>query len=127
MKTKWALSVLAACSLSLMPALTYAGANGQGEERSDRSEKVRTITGCLEKQGDDYELRSDNGSTWELKGDAVNLSDHVGQTVRVTGTVDHAKMHGAKEKAKEKTEDNPNEHGRLTVTNLKTVGHGCNR
>jgi Protein of unknown function (DUF5818) len=127
MKSKLALSLVAACGLSLMPALSYAGANGQGEERSDRSEKVRTITGCLEKQGDDYELRSDNGSTWELKGDAVNLSDHVGQTVRVTGTVDHAKMHGAKEKAKEKTEDNPSEHGHLTVTNLKTVGHGCNR
>ena len=127
MKSKWALSVVAACSLSLLPTLSFAGNNGQGEERSDRSEKVRTITGCLEKQGDDYELRSDNGSTWELKGDAVNLSDHVGQTVRVTGTVDHAKMHGAKEKAKEKTEDNPTEHGHLTVTNLKTVGHGCNR
>lgn len=127
MKSKWALGLVAACGLSLMPALSYAGAKNQGEERSDRSDKVRTITGCLEKQGDDYELRSDNGSTWELKGDAVNLSDHVGQTVRITGTVDHAKMHGAKERAKEKTEDNSTEHGHLTVTNLKTVGHGCNR
>lgn len=127
MKSKLALSLVAACSLSLMPALTFAGNNGQGDERSDRSDKVRTVTGCLEKQGDDYELRSDNGSTWELKGDAVNFADHVGHTVRVTGTVDHAKMHEEKEKAKEKTEDNPTEHGHLTVTNLKTVGHSCGR
>lgn len=127
MKSKLALSLMAACSLSLMPALSYAGPKGQGEEKSDRSEKVRTITGCLEKQGDDYELRSDNGSTWELKGDSVNLADHVGQTVRVTGTVNHAKMHGAKEKAKEETQDNPNEHGHLTVTNMRTVSHSCNK
>ena len=127
MKSKWALSLLAACGLSLLPALSYAGNNGQGEEKSDRSEKVRTITGCLEKQGDDYQLTSDNGSTWELKSDAVNLENHIGQTVRVTGTVDHAKMHGAKEKAKEKTEDYPTEHGHLTVTNLKSVSHSCSR
>ncbi len=70
-------------------------------------------------QGGDYELMSDNGSTWELKGDRANLRDYVGQTVRVTGTVDHQKMHDAKERAKDKTEDNPNEHGHLTVTDVR--------
>jgi len=42
------------------------------------------------------------GSTWELKGDKANLADHVGHTVRVRGTVNHEKMHEAKEKAKER-------------------------
>lgn len=125
MKTKWALSLLAACSMSLLPAITYASHNGQGE---DNSGKVRTITGCLEKDGDDYEVRSPNGSTWELKTDSnVNLAEHVGHTVRVTGTVNHEKMHDAKEKAKDKTQDNPKEHGHLTVTNLKHIKEGCSR
>jgi hypothetical protein len=51
----------------------------------------------------------------------------VGHTVRVTGTVEHEKMHDAKEKAKEKMQDNPNEHGHLTVTNLKMVSRSCSR
>ena len=125
MKTKWALSFLAASCLSLLPAMSYA--NGQGEEKSDNTGKVRTMTGCLEKDGNEYELRTDSGATWELKGDTVNLADHVGHTIRVTGTVDHEKMHGAKEKAKEKTQDNPKEHGHLTVTNVKHVKEGCSK
>jgi hypothetical protein len=36
-------------------------------------------------------------------------------------------MHEAKEKAKEKTQDNPNEHGHLTVTNVKMVSRSCSR
>jgi hypothetical protein len=85
------------------------------------------MTGCLQKHGDDYELMSDNGSTWELKGDRANLRDYIGQTVRVTGTVDHQKMHDAKEKAKDKSEDNPNEHGHLTVTEVRPVSRSCSR
>ena len=72
-------------------------------------------------------LTSDNGATWELKGDTVNLSDHIGHMVTVTGTVDHSKMHEAKEKAKDKTQDNPKEHGHLTVTNIKHVKESCSR
>lgn len=125
MKTKWALSLLGACSLTLLPAMTYANHSAQGE--NDSSGKVRTMTGCLEKDGNEYELRTNSGDTWELKGDAVNLSDHVGHTIRVTGTVDHASMHDAKEKAKEKTQDNPNEHGHLTVTNVKHVKDSCSK
>ena len=39
--------------------------------------------------------------------------------------VNNATAHGAKEKAKEKTMDNPNEHGHMTVTNLKMVSESC--
>jgi Protein of unknown function (DUF5818) len=127
MKSKLALSLAAACSLCLLPALTYAGNNGQSEAKSDHSDKVRTMTGCLEKEGNEYELRTDNGATWELEGDSVNLADHVGHTIRVTGTVNHAKMHDEKEKAKEKTESNPSEHGHITVTNVKHIKAGCSK
>jgi Protein of unknown function (DUF5818) len=124
MKSKLALSLAAACSLSLLPVLSYAANNGQSE---GKSEKVRTMTGCLEKDGNEYELRTDNGATWELEGDSVNLADHVGHTIRVTGTVNHAKMHEEKEKAKEKTESNPSEHGHLTVTNIKHISASCSK
>ena len=125
MRSKLALSFFALSGLALLPAAGFA--NRTTQDRDDDRSKVREMTGCLQKEGDDYHLTADNGSTWELKGDRVNLSDHVGHTVRVTGTVEHEKMHDAKEKAKEKTQDNPNEHGHLTVTNLKMVSRSCSR
>jgi hypothetical protein len=135
MISKLTLSFFALSGLALLPAGGFASTTKQNdttrqEDRDrdrDRGDKVREMTGCLEKHGDDYELMSDNGSTWELKGDRANLRDYVGQTVRVTGTVDHQKMHDAKERAKDKTEDNPNEHGHLTVTDIRAVSRSCSR
>lgn len=125
MKSKFALNLLAACTLSLLPAVAY-GHNGQGEESADNN-KVRTVTGCLEQNGNEYQVRAEDGATWELKGNGVDLADHLGQTVRVTGTINHAKMHEAKEKGKEKTGNETAEHGHMTVTNLKMVGRSCSR
>jgi len=73
----------------------------------------------------EYAVKAANGATWEVKSDAVNFGQHVGHTVTVTGTVNNATAHGAKEKVKDKTMDNPNEHGHMTVTNLKMVSESC--
>jgi Protein of unknown function (DUF5818) len=129
MKSKMVLSFLALSGLTLLPVAGFANSPSKNTtaQSEDKTEKVRKITGCLSKEGDDYTLTADNGATWELKGDAVNLSDHVGHTITVTGTVDHSKMHGAKEKAKDKTQDNPKEHGHLTVTNVSHVKESCSR
>jgi Protein of unknown function (DUF5818) len=125
MRSKLALSFFALSGLALLPAAGFA--NAQDRDRDEDHGKVREMTGCLQKDGGEYELMADNGSTWELKGEHSRLADHVGHTVRVTGTVDHNKMHDAKEKAKEKTQDNPNEHGHLTVTDVKMVSRSCSR
>ncbi len=124
MRSKLALSFFALSGLALLPAAGFAN---NAQDRDDDRGKVREMTGCLQKDGGEYELMADNGSTWELKGDNSRLADHVGHTIRVTGTVDHKKMHDAKENAKEKTQDNPNEHGHLTVTNLKMVSRSCSK
>ena len=125
MRSKLALGLFALSGLALLPTAGFANATTQ--DRDDDRGKVREVTGCLQKEGDDFELMADNGSTWELKGDKANLADHVGHTVRVKGTVDHEKMHNAKEKAKEKTQDNPNEHGHLTVTDVRMVSRSCSK
>lgn len=135
MRSKLTLSFIALSGLAVLPTAGYASTTKQndtakqeyGDRNRDRGDKVREMTGCLQKEGDDYELMADNGSTWELKGDRANLRDYVGQTVRVTGTVNNQKMHDAKEKAKDKTEDNPNEHGHLTVTDVRPVSRSCRR
>src|ERR1700682_6560998 len=96
--------------------------------------KVRTLKGCLQKadDGNEYKLVTPKGSTWEIKSDGVNLGEHVGHTVRVTGVVSHAKMHGMKEDAKSEAKEhgvdkNSTEHGHITVTDLSMVSETCQK
>src|SRR5947209_12059670 len=95
--------------------------------------KYRTITGCLSKPegGDEYFLVGKNGSTWEIhsRTSSVSLAQHVGQTVRVRGMVEHSKMHNLKEEAKDDTgiKRHEGEHGHLNVTSIHQVGFSCRR
>jgi hypothetical protein len=129
MNSKRVWSFVALSSLLLLPAAGLASNAPQDNSGQDKSAKVRKLTGCLSK-GDsenEYQLTADNGATWELKSDAVEFAPHVGHTVTVTGTVNNAAAHGAKEKAKDKTMENPTEHGHLTVTNMKMVSESCSK
>src|SRR5947209_9678915 len=112
--------------LTIVPTLTLclgmagvANAKAQDASQADenaktnRSAKVRKLTGCIGRGATDkdYTLDSANGSSWQIKSDAVELAPHVGQTVTVTGTVDHAKLHAAKEKSKSVKDADAPEHG----------------
>ena len=98
--------------------------------------KVRTVTGCLA-QGDDaneFNLTTAGGATWEVKtdSDSLDLSKHVGHTVKITGVVSNAEMHGMKEDARAEAKEhgvgkNSTEHGHLTATALKMVSDSCNK
>ena len=125
MKTKLVLSFLALSSLAILPSMSLAAQDGS-EKKSD---SVRTLTGCLssgDKSGE-YDLVAEDGSTWELHSKTAKLADHVGHTVTVSGRVWHAGMHGAKEKAKEESNPNANEHGHLNVTDVSMVSESCKR
>ena len=98
--------------------------------------KVRTVTGCLA-QGDEaneFNLTTAAGATWEVKtdSDTLDLSKHVGHTVKITGVVSNAEMHGMKKDAKSEAKEhgvgkNSTEHGHLTATRLKMVSDSCNK
>src|ERR1700676_3270564 len=66
--------------------------------------KVRTVTGCLQKTDDanEYKLTTAGGATWEVKSDRVQLADHVGHTVTLTGAVSHPDIHGQKGDGKQR-------------------------
>jgi hypothetical protein len=96
--------------------------------------KTRTLRGCLQKSDDanEYKLTTAKGGTWELKSDGVNLGEHAGHTVTVTGVVSHAKMHGMKEDTKNEAKEHgmdkgSTEHGHMTVTNLEMVSESCRK
>ena len=122
MKIKTAMGLVALCGLTLMPAGGFA-------QTQDKSAEVRTVTGCLsngDKSGE-YNLKTSDGSTWEVKSTAVKLADHVGHTVTITGKVWHPDMHGAKEKAKDAVDPNAAEHGHLSATDISMVSDSCKK
>lgn len=87
-------------------------------------ERTNRLPGDSEKE---YNLTASNEATWELKSDAMDFASHAGHTVTVTGTVNNATAHGAKEEVKDKTMDNPSEHCHLTLTNMKAVSESCSK
>jgi hypothetical protein len=104
------------------------------DQKETTHKKVRTLKGCLTKAGDrnEYNLTGADGSTWEIKSDAVKLAPHVGHTVSVTGVVSNAAMHGAKEDIKGEAKEHgvdkdATEHGHMTVTGLKMVSESCEK
>jgi Protein of unknown function (DUF5818) len=106
----------------------------QDEATKTTHKKVRTVSGCLQKADDanEFKLTTAKGGTWEIKSDAVKLGEHVGHTVRVTGVVSNAAIHGAKEDAKDEAKEhgvgeNSTEHGHMTVTGLKMVSESCSQ
>jgi hypothetical protein len=130
-KVMW-LCCLVTAVLSL--SVTALGASTPGTQEKAEHHKVRTITGCLQagSEADEFNFTGNDGSTWELTSSAVKLAPHVGHTVTVTGTVVHAKLHGAKEETKEEMKEHglkkeDAEHGHLRVTRLKMVSESCER
>jgi hypothetical protein len=101
---------------------------------SDTHADVRTLTGCLQKGegSNEYNLMGQDGSTWELKSDAIDLASHVGHTVMITGAVRNPTMHGMKEDVKKEAQEHgmdksATEHGHLTVTDLNMVKSSCSK
>jgi hypothetical protein len=121
---------VAICIAALAVFSSVAGTARAQEEKKTTHRKVRTLSGCLQKEGDDYNLTTKNGGTWELKSDAVKLAPHVGHTMTITGVVSNATLHGAKEDVKGEAKEhgvdkNSTEHGHMTVTNAKMVNDTC--
>jgi hypothetical protein len=129
MKTKLSALLLPLVLLVLGTSwLVAQDTSSSGKSKSD----TRTITGCLT-QGDnakEFKLTGDDGSTWEVRSSSVSLADHVGHKVEATGVVKNSTAHNMKEDTKDMasdahmTKDN-NEHGHMTITDLKMVSHSC--
>src|SRR3984893_18772555 len=124
---------IAVMSLGLL-GFSVAVVAAQDDATKTTHKKVRTVSGCLQKTDDakEYKLTTAKGGTWEIKSDAVNLGEHVGHTVRITGVVSNAAIHGAKEDAKDEAKEhgvgeNSAEHGHLTATGLKMVSESCSQ
>lgn len=105
-----------------------------GDSSNKGKSDIRTITGCL-MQGDsakEFNLKADDGSTWEVRSSTVALAQHVGHEVTATGVVSNATAHNMKEDTKEMAHDagvtkENKEHGHLKVTDVQMVSSSCSR
>ncbi|HYL13034.1 MAG TPA: hypothetical protein VEV41_08360 [Terriglobales bacterium] len=122
------------CLVLAAVATSWALAQDSDNDSKAKSE-VRTLTGCLAKgdSADEFLLTASDGSTWEIhRNNAVNLDEHVGQEVSVTGAVSNNTMHNLKEDAKSAAADthikkDNAEHGHLKVTDVKKVSDTCKK
>jgi hypothetical protein len=99
--------------------------NSEGQEFGAKREHA--VTGCLQR-GDEpgeFFLTGEDGKTWGLYSSTVNLEQHVGRKVTVTGS--GVRESGVEEKKEGQVENAgaKAEYGALRVTNLKMVSDSC--
>ena len=120
--------------LCVVLGLTTAWAIAQDSDTDAKSKgEVRSITGCVTKgpSANEFLLTASDGSTWEVhNNNAIDLTSHLGHTIRAEGVVSHSKMHNMKEDAKGAATDtgmkkNTAEHGHLKVTDVHMVSESC--
>jgi hypothetical protein len=76
-------------------------------------------------------LTASDGSTWEVhNNNAIDLTSHLGHTIKAIGVVSNTKMHNMKEDAKGAATDagmkkHSAEHGHLKVTDVSMVSESC--
>ena len=123
-------SLLLCLVLTCAASMAVMANDSPGKGQSD----TRTITGCLS-QGDnakEFNLKADDGSTWEVRSSVLSLADHVGHKVTVTGVVSNATAHNLKEDTKDIAHDtglkkDNREHGHLKVTDVQMVSNSCSQ
>ena len=114
------------CTASILLVAEDSSSKGKSD--------TRAITGCLS-QGDsakEFNLKADDGSTWEVRSSTVSLADHVGHKITATGVVSNATAHNMKEDTKDMAHDagvtkENNEHGHLKVTAIQMVSDSCSK
>jgi Protein of unknown function (DUF5818) len=89
---------------------TQTGSNAAGSET--------TVQGCLSGSNGNYMLTDKNGMTYELKGDASKLSEHIGHEIKVTGTKESSTGAGAMGQGGKASET-------LSVVSMKHISKTC--
>jgi len=104
----------------------FVAPRASAQEKSSGGSKT-TVTGCLQK-GDEpgeYSITGEDGKTYGLRSKAVNLSQHLGHKVTVTGTLRAESAEKEKGEAAEHEKKEAAEAGDIGVTDLKMVSDKC--
>jgi ABC-type phosphate transport system substrate-binding protein len=69
---------------SSSPASPTSASSGQ--TGSAAASGANTVEGCLSGSSGSFTLTAKDGTSYQLTGDTAKLSEHVGHTVKITGT-----------------------------------------
>ena len=99
----------------LLAFAIYAGSQAKGE--------AKTVTGCLQKgdEPNEYRITDTSGKTYEMRSSNVNLADHLGHKVTVTGGVKGETDEDEEREAK----GGKKESGYIQVTKLTMISTSC--
>jgi hypothetical protein len=116
-------------------AKAQAVAEGRAEAKADAKAKTKaegkenvTVTGCLQK-GDsagEFFIVAHDGRTWELHSTSVELDQHIGHSVTVTGPRTHESRAQEKREGVEMA-SSKQEYVDLGVTSLSMVSATCSK
>ena len=86
-----------------------------------------SVTGCLQKgdEAGEYSITGEDGKTYGLRSKSVNLSQHVGHKVTITGTLKPESAEKEKGEAAEHEKHEAAEVGDIRVSDLKMVSDKC--
>jgi hypothetical protein len=83
-----------------------------------------TLEGCLSGSDGSYSLTDNSGTTYQLTGDTAKLQNHVGHTIKVTGTsASDSTMRGKQSGSMSAPSDT---EPTFSVTSFKHVSSTCN-
>lgn len=109
------LFVLLVGLMVLLAFAIYAGSQAKGD--------TKTVTGCLQKgdEPNEYSITDTSGKTYEMRSSDVNLADHLGHKVTVTGRIKGETDEDEEREAK----GSKKEAGYIQVTKLTMVSTSC--
>jgi len=131
-------------TMMFVPSRLAAQDTGNSGQNAEPSASTTSVTGCLQAgtKAGRFMLTSDDGTVYHLRSKSVDLSEHVGHTVTVTGRVPERKAQGgqapssssspeATNEAAQSGEGQGGEHAggghMLFVTDLKMVSDSCKK
>jgi len=115
--------LLGACFAIVVLVVSLAAAQ-QAEKKSNSGSK--TVTGCLQKsdEANEFRITATDGKIYDLRSSSVQLAEHVGHQVTVTGSF-KPESGKEEEESKEAKEGGKKEAGDIQVQNLKMVSEKC--
>jgi uncharacterized protein DUF5818 len=135
------LALLAA--LAFLPTRLQAQDTGDSGQSNEPSANTASATGCLQAgaKAGSFMLTSEDGTVYHLRSKSVDLNEHVGHTVTVTGHVPQHHAQGGQAPSSSSSPEATNEaaqsgegqggahHGghMLIVTDLKMVSDSCKK
>ena len=119
---------------SVMGIATFGqNASGPGTEQT-QDHSMKHIKGCLQngQEAGEYSIADANGSVWTVKSAKLDLSQYVGQQVRVSGrwageqtTQTPPNPNAVQENSKDKSDMSSATSTPLDVKSVKMISHTC--